>query len=331
MKTSAQLGSLWMLLVLCVQPVSHGKDAPEWEIKTRTLSPAPDGSPDSRTVFGIGEWVELKVVPETFSNVEWVISGAAMVSNRFGNPTILMVGSGKNSGPISIEATFHDQPQAVTLVLKKSGEDKAASENRRQSQRSEIEALTTLADKPEEFDALCAKIYEEIFLFEDLEETQPSDLTYYINTLPKLDRLSLKAPSSYEWAGIQRSCAEAAALRLAACLDRTADKGQLGEDFWNLLHASVANLQSLLRQYEAAGGKANSMGKMGIGYDRYTPEMRKNRTANALHSRIPHIRSLLYVQVINAFPGVPSEKLTKALYEHGFTDGEASFLLDTPK
>lgn len=331
MKSHAQLGSLWMLLVFCVQPVSNGKDEPKWKIETRTLAHAPDGSPDSRKQFGIGEWVELRVVPETIANVEWVIKGSAMVSNRFGNPTILMVGYGKNEGPISIEATVHDQPQAAVHALKKSGKDQSAAESRRESQRAELANLSALAGKQDEFDAVCAKIYEEIFLFEPLDETQPSDMAYYIKTLPELDRLSLKVLGSYQWAGIQRSFAEAAALRLAACLDRTADISQLNEDFWKLLHASVANLQSLYKQFEAAGGEANSIARIGIGYDKYTPEVRKNRTANALRSGLRNTHALLYVQVINAFPGVTAEKLKKALLDHGFTDAEVSIFLDAAR
>lgn len=328
---SAQLRPLWMLLMLFVQPVSHGKDEPKWEIETRTLAHAPDGSPDSRKQFGIGEWVELKVVPETVANVEWVIKGSAMVSNRFGNPTILMVGYTRSAGAldagqVSIEATVHDQPQAAVPAPKKSGKDQRAAESRRESQRAELVTLSALADKQNEFDSVCAKIYEEIFLFEPLDETQPSDMAYYIKTLPELDNLSLKVLGSYQWAGIQRSFAENAALRLAVCLDGTADKSHLSEDFWKLLHASIVHLQSLYKQFEAAGGEANSMGHLGISV--ITPEARKNQTANALRSGLRNTRALLYVQVINAFPGVPLEKRKKALIDRGFTNGEASFLLE---
>lgn len=320
-----------MLLVLCVQPVSQGKDEPEWEIETRTLAHAPDGSPDSRKQFGIGEWVELKVVPETVANVEWIIKGTAMVSNRFGNPTILMVGHTRSAaaldaGKVSIEATVHDQAQAVVPAPKKTGKDQSAAESRRESQRAELATLSAMVDKQDEFDSACTKIYEEIFLFEPLDETQPSDMPYYIKTLPELDRLSLKVQGSYAWSGIQRAFAENAPLRLAACLDRTADKSRLSEDFWKLLHACVANWQSLCNQYEAAGGKGNSMGHLGVRV--MTPEVRKNQTANALHSALPRIRALLFVQVINAFPGVPAGKLKQALMDHGFSGAEACFLAE---
>jgi|GEM_PF-4703612 len=249
MKSHAQLGSLWVLLVFCVQQVSYGKDAPKWEIKTRTLAHAPDGSPDTRWDWGLGEWVDLSVVPDSASHVEWDIKGKAMVSNRFGNPTLLLVGYGKGEGPISIGA-FVNEPRHAPVPMMP-WDNKAEAEAKRKNQRSELAALSALSNDPEKFDALCGKIFDgEFLLFEDQDETQSSDLPYYIKTLPELDQLAVKAPGSSMWAGIQRSFAEAAALRLAACLDRTEDKRRLEKDFWDLFHALVANLQSLSRQYE---------------------------------------------------------------------------------
>lgn len=126
------------------------KNEPQWEIVTRTLAHAPDGSPDSRKQLGIGEWVELRVVPETISNVEWIIKGSAMVSNRFGNPTILMSGytrsgSGFAEGKISIEAIVHDEPQAALPASKKTRKDQGAAQSKRESQRAELASLSVLA------------------------------------------------------------------------------------------------------------------------------------------------------------------------------------------
>lgn len=328
MKFRAQLGSWWLLLVLCAQPVSHGEEAPKWEIKTRTLAHAPDGSPDTRSDWGIGEWVELKVVPESAKSVEWEIKGSARVSNRFGNPTLLMVGYGKGDGPISIGAYVNEPRHPARPVPEVPADKKAEAAAKRKNQRVTLESLSSLTDKPQEFDAACSKIYEEEFLlFEDLDETQPSDLSYYTKTLPELDRLAVKAPGSSMWAGIQRSFAEAAALRLAAYLDRSEDKSQLDQKFWDLLHALVTNMQSLHRQYEAAGGKANSMARIG-GMGGMTPEARRNGVANALHSGLPRMRYLLFLQVRNAFPGVPVEKVKEGLLKQSFTQAEADFLLD---
>ncbi len=330
MKIHALLGSWGLLLVLCAQPVLTGEEAPKWRIETRTLAHAPDGSPDIRMDWGPGEWVELTVVPESAKSVEWEIKGAARVSNRFGNPTLLMVGYGKGEGPVSIRAFINEPRHPAPPVPKMAADQKAEAETKRKNQRAELESLSSLADKPGVFDALCSKIYtEEFLLFEDLAETQPSDLPYYIKTLPELDRLALKAPGSSMWAGIQRSFAEATALRLAACLDRTEDQSRLDKNFWDLLHALVANLQSLQRQYDAAGGEANSMARFG-GPEGMTPETRKNGVANALRSFLPRQRYLLFVQVLNVFPGAPVEKVKEGLLKQGFTEAEADFLLDVP-
>jgi len=61
-----------------------------------------------------------------------------------------------------------------------------------------------------------------------------------------------------------------------------------------------------------------------------TPEARKNGVANALHSFLPRMRYLLFVQALNAFPSVPVEKVKEGLLKQGFTKTEADFLLDVP-
>ncbi len=312
-----------MMLAVEAQPVLNGEEAPKWRIETRTLAHAPDGSPDTRWDWGFGEWVELTVVPDSAKSVEWEIKGQARVSNRFGNPTLLMVGFGKGEGAISIGAYVNEPRHPAPPVPEVPADKKAEAETRRKNQRAELASLSTLVGKPEEFSAVYGRIYEEIFLFEELDETQPSDLPYYIKTLLELDRLEVKSPQ------IQRAFAEAAALRLAACLDRAEDKRRLEKDFWDLFHALVANLQSLYRQYEDAGGAANSMASFGeIGP--MTVERQNRAIANALHSFLPWQRYLLFVQALNAFPGVPMEKVKEGMQKQGFTEAEADFLLDVP-
>ncbi len=148
-----------MLLVFCVQLASNGKDEPKWEIKTRTLAHAPDGSPDTRWDWGFGEWVELTVVPDSAKSVEWEIKGQARVSNRFGNPTLLMVGYGKGEGPISIGAFVNEPWHPAPPVPEVPADKKAEAETRRKNQRAELASLSTLPGKPEKFSAVYGRIY----------------------------------------------------------------------------------------------------------------------------------------------------------------------------
>jgi hypothetical protein len=327
MKSHALLVSLWLLLVFCVQQVSYGKDAPKWEIKTRTLAHA-EGYPDSRKTFGGGEWVELKLVPETITNVEWVIEGDSVVTNRFGNPTILLVGfAGK---PFSFSALVHENPQAQAPESKNSG-----AINKWRALGDELPKLEKVAYKPEDFETRCAAAHQTLYPMAERTSIESLDMESFIKLLSEMDRLSLVFPETSSWARLRGVAANAAAFRLGVCLDSTADKSQLPPDFWKLLRACVSNLESLEQQFEAAGGEANSSIRVYNGnrppFEGYNPRLSKNALASNLSHFLTDLPFLLYVQIRNALPGASAKKLKEVLLEHGFTQEEIARLLKTAK
>lgn len=327
MKSHAQFGSLWMLLVFCVQPVSYGKDEPKWEIKTRTLAHA-EGYPDSRSTFGIGEWVELKVVPETIANVEWIIEGDGVVTNRFGNPAILIVGS--DGGKFSLGAVVHEDPQAQAPESKNSG-----ASNKWRALWDDLPSLEKMVDKPKDFETRCAAVHQTLYPMAERTSIEALDMASFTKLLGEMDRLSLVFPETASWARLRGVAANAAAFRLGICLDSTADKSQLPSDFWKLLRACVSNLESLEKQFEAAGGEANSSIKVENGnrppYEGYNPRLGKNAVANSLSHFVAHLPFLLYIQIRNALPGASAKRMKEVLLEHAFTQEEIARLLKTAK
>ena len=97
---------------------AKGGTEPKYQIKSRTLAHAPDGSPDSRKDFGIGEWVEFKIVPASTSVVEWFVEGDGALSNRFGNLTILFVGYGENDRPLKVSISVRDKPRLTSPIYR---------------------------------------------------------------------------------------------------------------------------------------------------------------------------------------------------------------------
>ncbi|MBN8417277.1 MAG: hypothetical protein J0L73_00020 [Verrucomicrobia bacterium] len=329
MKSPVHLGSLWMLLVLCVQPVSNGKDEPEWKIVTRTLEHAPDGSPDSRTNFGIGEWVELKVEPQTISNVEWIIGGDCIVSNRFGNPSLLICGGG--AGSLSLSAKVHDEPQAAT-----SQPPKKQSKKKWLQLDTELQGLEKIADQPSAFSAQCSVIDDEGHLYEGLQEFQGEEVSRYIRLLNDLSRLSYRATGTSSWVAIQSSVLESSAMRVGLYLDSTADKNKLGKDFWDLLRTCTTTLNCQYKQFEEARRNANKRVEndkppavtLGLGGNGLVAPTGPAAVAGAFARGLPKLRFLLYVQVLNALPGTTRGQQKEALGRHGFSKDEADLLLN---
>lgn len=291
----------------------------EWEIETRTLAHAPDGSPDSRTNFGIGEWVELKVVPETTTNVEWIIKGNALVTNRFGNPTLLLVGWGKDDAEIQMSATVHDKPAAATAP-----KPADPSEDLARQLSAGLTKLRLFSNDPGKFDAACEELQKAMSpKWVNFEVIGAAGMEGFTNFLTDSDLWSPRFPDSRPWAVVRRTTAEAAGFRLAACLDVTADKSEIPAQFWTLLHACIANLQSLTEQFEDAGGEKASEEVFNFrGANQNSPEGRRAAVANALRSCLPDLRELLLVQIKIALPGVPIGKLSPRLREMGFNDQE---------
>lgn len=327
MKIPAQRCPLWMLFVFCVQSLMHGKDEPKWEIETRTLAHAPDGSPDSRSTFGIGEWVEIKIVPETIANVEWMIKGGSMVTNRFGNPSILIVGY--DGGEFSLEANVYEEPHADVADSKD-----AAAKSKWLGLVTALQTLEKVAAKPAEFESHCEAVQKTLYPLYDQSSIQALEMGAFIRLLGEMDRLSPGFPDAYSWARLRGAAAEASALRLGVCLDSTADKSKLEPAFWDLLRACVTNLENLNKQFEAAGGEANSTARIFSGpppFAGYNPMLGKNAVANALSNRLSTLPFLLYVQVRNALPGASANKIKEVLLERGFTQEEIARLLKAAK
>jgi hypothetical protein len=307
---------------------SNVKDQPKWEIKTRTLEHAPDGSPDSRENVGIGEWVELRVVPETIANVEWIIKGGSILSNRFGNPSILIMGG--DAGKLSMSVKVHDAPHTASPAFKKH-----PPQNKWRRLESELQVLETLADKPSAFEAQCNMIDFDAHLYEGLAEARSQSTRRLTRLLNDISALSRRAPGANSWIRIQTSVLESASLRLGVCLDSNADKSKLEKDFWDLLHACTITLECQYKQFKQARSNAsnpveNKKPPVVRGdYERseYIGLKGPRAVASAFSGSLPKLRYLLYVQVLNALPGATSEQQRKALIQHGFSKKEADLLL----
>jgi hypothetical protein len=317
MKMHGLMLGLSMMCVMGAVTAAEKKIQPKWEIKTRTLLHA-EGYPDSRDTWGLGEWVELKVVPATISNVEWVVEGDVIVSNRFGNPSILVVQGG---GKTSLSAIVHDEPQAASQAPPAS-----PPQDKWQRLAAELPVLEKMADKPTDFEAYCTKVHNGLYPMLERSSIEAADMAFFIRLLQETDRLSLVFPDSFYWSRIRGVVADAAGMRLAVCLDGTADKSKLGTIFWDLFRACVTNMESLKRRFEDAGGEANSTF---VGND--GPVGGKKAVANALSSPLSTLPFLLYVQLRNALPHASGSELKAALQEHGFSKGEITILLNAAK
>lgn len=316
--------SALLILPSCAQTAK-----PRFEIKTRTLGHAPDGSPDSRRDVGIGERVEIKVVPETIGYVEWVIQGDAVESNRFGNPAIVFMGG--SPGAVSFSVCVHDAPRAAPPSFKKIP---AMEKWRRlEAQLMEIEKL---AGQPSAFESHCDKICADVLLHEGLEAAARESLARFSLLLEEISDLSRRAPGSSSWAEIQSQLLEASALRLGACLDSTAEKSALEDDFWKLLHACTVTLDCQYKQFEVARRNARKRIKNDsppavlVGTDGNGVVLPKGpaAVASAFGNSLPDLRYLLYVQVLNALPGTTRGQQKEALGGHGFSKDEAELLLN---
>jgi hypothetical protein len=321
MKQYAVLMCLWAMSVPLVSQEPGKKAEPDFEIKTRTLGHAGDGSPDSRDTVGIGEWVELSTVPETISNVEWVIKGDSRVTNRFGNPTILIVGDG---GEVTIAATVHDTPQSA-----KQPPPDVELQHKWQELEEKLDVLAKLADKPAAFEAKCEKLAFSPVMYSGLAGLQYENCDRIVLVLSNTNATAHAVPISYGWVRIQTKILEAAALRLGTILDSTADKNRLRDDFWQLLHACVISLECQNKQFEDAGGEANAEALGGNGKEFYGAlEYARKVGANAFSVVLPDLRYLMYVQVLNALPKTTLEQKKTVLIKHGFSEKEAKFLLE---
>jgi hypothetical protein len=317
MKMNGLMLGLAMMCVMGAATAADKKVQPKWEIKTRTLLHA-EGYPDSRKTWGLGEWVELKVVPATISNVEWVVEGDAIVSNRFGNPSILVVQGG---GKSSLSAIVHDEPQAASQAPPTS-----PPQDKWQRLAAELPVLEKMADKPADFEAYCTKVHQSLYPKLELSSIQAADMAFFIRLLQGTDRLSLISPGSFYWAEIRGVVADAAGMRLAVCLDNTADKTKLGGEFWDLLRACVANMESLKKQLTSAVAEFN-----GITDPLEKEKNGRNAAATTLRNHLSTLPFLLYVQLRNALPHASGSELKAALQEHGFSKGEITILLNAAK
>lgn len=321
MKSPAHVCSLWILLMFCMQPVSHGKDAPKWEIKTRTLAHAPDGSPDSRQTFGIGEWVELKVIPETISNVEWIVEGDSRVTNRFANPTILIVGC--DGGQFSIGATVHDIPQS-----RQAPQPDLDDKHKWLELEAKLEKLAKEADKPGAFEDRCEKLIPTSTLYQGLVGMEGEEVDRIVRLLREMNALSRKVPISCCWARTQAKILETACLRLGRLLDTTADKSKLGDDLWLLLQVCVLTWECQNKQFDDAGGEANAESLSGNARE-FLGDLEYGRKlgATVFSTNLPHLHYLLCVQVLHALPAMGLEQRKKALFKHGLSEDQADFLI----
>lgn len=321
MKIYVRPGWFWLLLVFFAQTTSDGKDAPKWEIKTRTLAHAPDGSPDSRSTFGIGEWVELKIVPETIAHVEWIIKGGSMVTNHFGNPSILIVGY--DGGKFSVSAKVHDTPQS-----RQSPAPDLDDKHKWLELDGKLEALTKEAGQPGAFEARCQKLIPISTLYQGLAGMEGEEVDRIVRLLRDMNALSRKVSVSCCWARTQTKILETACLRLGRCLDGAADKSELGGDFWLLLQVCVGTWECQNKQFEDAGGEANAEALSGSAGE-FLGDFEYGRKVGAtvFSTNLPHLHYLLYVQVLNALPAMGLEQRKKALIKHGLSEDQADFLL----
>ncbi|MDI1311729.1 hypothetical protein [Prosthecobacter sp.] len=263
--------------------------------------------------------MELKVVPETPDYVEWVTEGDVAVTNRFGNPSILMVGS--DGGAISLSVTVHDAPQANKPAPKS---PEAGNKWRRLA--AELPALEIMADKRGDFDACCATLFKGLYPINERSAIEAEDMAFFIQLLKETDRMALVLPSSMWWSKIRGTVAEAAGQRLAVCLDSTADKSKLQGEFWTLLRACVTNVESLKTQLQNAIAEFESI---------IDPQEKnqngRNAAATALDNHLSTLPFLLYVQIRNALPDAPVGELKNALREHGFSKDEIVLLMGAAK
>ena len=319
----------WTMCVLLFLPACAGTGKPPFKIQTRTLNHAPDGNPDSRLDVGIGERIELKAIPETIGYVEWIVEGGSL-TNRFGNPTVLIAGG--DAGKLSISAKVHDEPHAASPHSKKN-----ASTEKWRLLEAQLQELEKLADKPSAFESHCDTINNGTLLYEGLAEAQGESLKRFGRLLNDISDLSRRAPGSNSWARIQSKILEASAMRLGVCLDSTADKSRLEKDFWALLHTCASTLECQHQQFEKARRNAKTHVQIEkppadpLNYERSGYMVFPKgpiAVASAFSSILPDVRYLLYVQVLNALPKTTQEQKRMILIKHGFSKAESALLLN---